>query len=458
MIVLGVSTVLLLLDAALRQLPDQQWWPGWAAIGAWLGRWWPLLLALVLAAATATLIRHGSPRPTVIPPMSIRWESEPGQPGLLPRATVTPDVTPPPRRWNWTAITSVVTAATALAALGFTAQSLSATRTQINLSEQGQITDRYTKAVDQLGTQGADHLQTRLGGIYALERLARDSPRDQATIIEILSAFIRSTLPTATGKPDGTTTCASSTNVQIDVRAALSVLGRRNHDNDADTIADLRGVCLTGADLAYVNFGGANLFEADFTNANLIGAQLERANLYRTHFAGAQLDGAHLDHAYLASANLAGMRLIVTQLNGANLTNANLSHSDLDGAGLAHADLSYANLTDARLFEANLSGAYLAYAQLGGTTLTEAHLSHADLAHAILNGTQATRADLADANLTDANLRHANLTDAHLTHANLSQADLDLADLTRADLTGALHDDRTFTLGATTTGTVGAWF
>ncbi len=65
----------------------------------------------------------------------------------------------------------MVTAATALAAPGFAAQSLSATREQISLSEQGQITDRYTKAIDQLGTQGAEHLQTRLGGIYALERI-----------------------------------------------------------------------------------------------------------------------------------------------------------------------------------------------------------------------------------------------------------------------------------------------
>jgi hypothetical protein len=65
----------------------------------------------------------------------------------------------------------VVTAFTALAALVFTGESLTATREQNALSEQGQITGRYTSAVDQIGTQGDDRLQTRLGGVYALERL-----------------------------------------------------------------------------------------------------------------------------------------------------------------------------------------------------------------------------------------------------------------------------------------------
>jgi hypothetical protein len=35
------------------------------------------------------------------------------------------------------------------------------------LTQQGQITDRYTKAIEQLG---AEKLEVRLGGIYALGR------------------------------------------------------------------------------------------------------------------------------------------------------------------------------------------------------------------------------------------------------------------------------------------------
>jgi hypothetical protein len=43
------------------------------------------------------------------------------------------------------------------------------------LTEQGQVTDRYTKAIEQLGSK---ELDVRIGGIYALERIARDSAKD----------------------------------------------------------------------------------------------------------------------------------------------------------------------------------------------------------------------------------------------------------------------------------------
>jgi hypothetical protein len=59
---------------------------------------------------------------------------------------------------------------------------------QLRVTREGQITDRYTKAVDQLGRE---HLDVRLGGIYALERIARDSPDDRATIEEVLTAYVR---------------------------------------------------------------------------------------------------------------------------------------------------------------------------------------------------------------------------------------------------------------------------
>ena len=37
----------------------------------------------------------------------------------------------------------------------------------------------------------SDNLDVRIGGIYALERIARDSARDHSTIMEVLAAFIR---------------------------------------------------------------------------------------------------------------------------------------------------------------------------------------------------------------------------------------------------------------------------
>jgi hypothetical protein len=80
--------------------------------------------------------------------------------------------------------TAFVAGLAGLAALGSLAM---ATRTY-RLTQQGQITDRYTKAIEQLGS---DKLDVRLGGVYALERIARDSERDHATVVEVLIAFVR---------------------------------------------------------------------------------------------------------------------------------------------------------------------------------------------------------------------------------------------------------------------------
>src|SRR5688572_29554652 len=43
----------------------------------------------------------------------------------------------------------------------------------VRVSEEGQVTERFTKAIEQLGDD--ENLAKRLGGIYALERISRDS-------------------------------------------------------------------------------------------------------------------------------------------------------------------------------------------------------------------------------------------------------------------------------------------
>ena len=51
-----------------------------------------------------------------------------------------------------------------------------ATWRQLQISREGQITERFSRAVDQLGSDKQD---VRLGGIYTLERIAADSPADR---------------------------------------------------------------------------------------------------------------------------------------------------------------------------------------------------------------------------------------------------------------------------------------
>jgi hypothetical protein len=99
----------------------------------------------------------------------------------------------PPRDWIQISITALPGLA-AVIALIFTSLAVRATNAQLQITEQGQITDRYNAAITNLGSPSID---VRLGGIYALQRIMQDSRRDQPTIVAVLCAFVRITLPLA---------------------------------------------------------------------------------------------------------------------------------------------------------------------------------------------------------------------------------------------------------------------
>src|SRR5207244_4428373 len=134
------------------------------------------------------------------------------------------------------------------------------------LTEQGQVTDRYTKAIEQLGS---DKLDVRIGGIYALERVASDSARDHPTVIEVLSAFVRE--HSREQWPSLAPAIAESERVvRPDVQAAVTVIGRRDPTRDIRyRRIDLTRAYLAGADLSGARLGGAVLTRADLNGARL---------------------------------------------------------------------------------------------------------------------------------------------------------------------------------------------
>jgi hypothetical protein len=192
------------------------------------------------------------------------------------------------------------------------------------VSHEGQITERFTRAVEQLASPAPD---IRLGGIYALERLARDSKRDHSPIMHVLTTYLREhTRWPRKGAP-------ADERPAPDVQAAITVLGRRKVAHDSEGMRlDLSGI--------------------DLELADLIGADLRRANLAETNLKGALLDNATLDDANLTNAVLANARAPAASMRRANLTGANLER-----ASLPSADLRAARFADASLRGANLTGA-----------------------------------------------------------------------------------------------------
>jgi hypothetical protein len=153
----------------------------------------------------------------------------------------------------------------------------------------------------------------RIGGIFALERVARDSARDHPTVMEVLAAFLREHSREPYVQPAGPTQPAgtSSRGTSPDVQAALTVIGRRDASRDQQRI-----------DLSAAVIPAALLFDTDLTGVRLVGADLSSAILNRATLAGAKLADADFSHAALAEASLTGALLDGARFEGADLTGA----------------------------------------------------------------------------------------------------------------------------------------
>jgi hypothetical protein len=166
---------------------------------------------------------------------------------------------------------------------------------QLKVAREGQIAERFTRAIDQLGHENLD---VRLGGIYALERVAKDSEDDRTTVAEVLCAYVRTHSPWITS-PSSTATEPQPSPASVsdrrgpiqdlivrlpDVYAATRVLGRwRGVTGSTPRLslhnADLRRAAVRGDQLQGADFRYSNLQEADLSGADLSGAHLEGAIL-----------------------------------------------------------------------------------------------------------------------------------------------------------------------------------
>jgi hypothetical protein len=199
-------------------------------------------------------------------------------------------------------------------------------------------TDRYSGAVNQLGSESID---IRLGGIYSFERIAEDSKRDRTSIAEVLSAFVREHSPLSASKR-----LVGSKRIPTDVQAALSVLGRRPYEIDLAQKIDLSQSEIFDATLDGLTLRRMNGDLGVFDSSSFRGSILSFSSFKGATFNGSDLAGASLYACDLRDADL----------SGANLNETDLSYADLRGSDLRYTDLSSAKLKYAKLDSAKLTG------------------------------------------------------------------------------------------------------
>jgi hypothetical protein len=161
---------------------------------------------------------------------------------------------------------------------------------QTEADRQRRIVESFTKAVEQLGS---DKLEVRVGGIFALERLSRESVDDYWTIMEILAAYVRDHMPYAmvqdriserayflwlqAGRPEGLSEEFWAMAVRLerikepptDIAAVLAVIKGRSAENRRREREEDRFFDLSGTYLNRGFFWNIHLEGADFAHSTL---------------------------------------------------------------------------------------------------------------------------------------------------------------------------------------------
>ncbi|MBH5334505.1 pentapeptide repeat-containing protein [Streptomyces pactum] len=240
----------------------------------------------------------------------------------------------------------------------------------LRATQEGYVTDRFSRAVDQLGS---DKLDVRIGGLHALWRIAEQSARDREAIISIQAAYLRTHLP---WPPTGPETPAADVHINdippLETRAA-----------DAQVALTALGVLCRQREQSWVNLSITDLRRADcdglwFPEVNFDRACMEAAGLYHANLTQASLVSVNLRHADLTTAVLRRARCIVADLRGAKLV-----RTDLRDADFTETDLREANLRKADAHGAVFHRADLRMADLRGTDLSTADLAGARLSGAL---------------------------------------------------------------------------
>lgn len=286
-----------------------------------------------------------------------------------------------------------------------TARNVQLVQERNRIERESQITERFTRAIDQLGSEEID---IRLGGIYALERIARDSRDDHWTIMEVLTAFVREHARASDeDQPDPRVPVPAVIDLRApaptDVGAALTVLARRDARCDRPGgRLDLRRVVAPAVDMREAALPQGLLDHVQMRHSNLHGIQLPQGSLFRADLRGADLTDGDLRAVHMSRALLDGADLSRADLAGALIRFVRMESADLTGATLREAQVFQAYAVRTDFTEADLRGALMRSATLRQADFTAARLDRADLRRADLAG-----ADLSTATLTGTKLRGA---------------------------------------------------
>jgi tetrahydromethanopterin S-methyltransferase subunit F len=187
------------------------------------------------------------------------------------------------------AVAQILAGAALLSGLYFTWRTL-----QVN--REGQITERFAKAIELLGATndgGGKNLEQRLGAIHILGQIAGESEHRAKSVMDILTTYVRQNSPRNLAQDKSEESPSEDISPELDIETILNTIGY--------------------AEVSRIR-------EAQNIAVNLWSTDLRRADLY----------SAKLTRTYLRDADLRDAELTDIDLTNANLTNANLTDAALE--------------------------------------------------------------------------------------------------------------------------------
>lgn len=256
-----------------------------------------LWLDVTLAALIGIILIVGVTLAVFLPGRAIGRRLQQGQQGQAPDIKDILDAENNLR----TTILQTLTALVLVVGGGFTVYQIidtaNTTRSQLNLTEEGQLSQQFTQAAGQLAP--GSQQPTQLGGVYSLVRIAHESSGYRAEIVDVLAAFVRNSAGSAQSEKIVTLAMAvrhPSTQAALNalLKPPLAGGGPIRLSNGFVTSLDLRLGDFVNDNAERVVLEGDALDGAAFNGTDLSGACLFGASVNGTMFQGAQVDGADL--------------------------------------------------------------------------------------------------------------------------------------------------------------------
>jgi uncharacterized protein YjbI with pentapeptide repeats len=274
-------------------------------------------------------------------------------------------------------------------------------RTQQQMARDAEATERFTRAIDQLG---AESIEVRLGGLLGLEGIARDAEeRFAQPAYEVLVVSLQEWTRSDRDSPVGT-----------DVAMVLKILRRQSalFDRNVPALGESAG----GPD-------GAHLADVDLSGASLRGADLSGARLRRCRF----------DRAVLDDVQLAGARIESCAFNECDITNATFHEATITRSWFANATLSRTSFEGATMTEnVRFDGA-----SVNSCVMAESTHFRTSFRRTTLRDVDFGESDIASTFFSSAVLEEVTFEESSISLARFNKATLDHVTFDRATIGGS---------------------